>query len=90
MNRGALGVKSPGDRLCRGYARASRLIHRITDDAARPEAQAREALAGVRRQGFPEMTRQRWRVSTQDRRLAWVFVIAFAGYTESPGDVDSC
>ena len=30
------------------------------------------------------MTRQRWRVSTQNRRLAGVFSIAFAGYTESP------
>ena len=40
--------------------------------------------------GFPEMTRQRWRVSTKNLRLAWVFAIAFAGYTRSQGDVDSC
>ena len=53
-------------------------IHRTTDDVARPEVQAPEALVGIRPDWLPLDTRQRWRVSTQNRRLAWVFVIAFA------------
>jgi hypothetical protein len=42
------------------------------------EAEANEALAGIRLHGFQLDTRRRRRVSTQIRRLAWVFVIAFA------------
>ena len=57
-----------------GFAR----IHRTPEFAAWLEAQGNAALAGIRPQGFPEMTRQRWRVSTQNRRLAGVFAIAFA------------
>ena len=53
-------------------------IHGTTDCASRLEAKANEALAGIQRHWFPEMTRQRWRVSTQISRLAWGFVIAFA------------
>ena len=57
-----------------GFAR----IHGTTDCASPLEAKANEALAGIQRHWFPEMTRQRWRVSTQIGRLAWGFVIAFA------------
>ena len=57
-----------------GFAR----IHGTTDCASRPEANTNEAFAGIQRHGFPEMTRQHWRVSTQIGRLAWLFVIAFA------------
>ena len=78
-------LKGPGtttvpamDRLRRGCARASRVIHRTLECAAWLEAQGNEALAGIRLHGFPLDTRQRRRVSTQIRRLAWVFVIAFA------------
>ena len=41
-------------------------------------SESNEALARIQRRGFPEMTRQRWRVSTQIGDLPWVFVIAFA------------
>ncbi len=58
-----------------GFAR----IHRTLESAAWLEAQGNEALASIRRHGFPEMTRQRWRVSTQNRRLARVFATFFAG-----------
>ena len=78
MHRGALGVnQSDGSAVTwirAGFAR----IHGTTDCASRLEAKANEALAGIQRHGFPEMTRRRWRVSTQIGRLAWVFVIAFA------------
>ena len=57
-----------------GFAR----IQGATDYAAWLDAQASEALAGIRLHGFPAMTRRRWRVSTKNRRLAWGFVIAFA------------
>ena len=53
-------------------------IHGTTDCASRLEATPPEALAGLQRHWFPEMTRQLWRVSTQIGRLAWGFVIAFA------------
>ena len=53
-------------------------IHRITDRATRPEAQAPEALAGVRPDRVAVVTRRHRRVTTQIRRLAWVFAIAFA------------
>ena len=69
-----------------GFAR----IHRTLESAAWLEAQGNEALARIRLHGFTEMTRERWRVSTRNRRLAWVFAIAFARYTKSPGDMDSC
>ena len=53
-------------------------IHRTIDCAAWPEAQANEAFAGIRRHSFPGVTRQHWRVTAQNRRLVWVFVMAFA------------
>ena len=57
-----------------GFAR----IHRTTDCAARPERQAPEALAGIRPDWIPLVTRQRRRVTAKNCRLAWVFGIAFA------------
>jgi len=36
------------------------------------------------------MGRERWRVSTRNRRLARVVAIFFAGSTKSPGGLDSC
>ena len=53
-------------------------IHGTTDDPARPEVKEHEALAGLRLDWLQVDTRQPRRVSTQNRRLAWVFAIAFA------------
>ena len=78
MRRGALGVKSPMDRLRRGYARASRVS---SDRPFLRHGRKRKPLKHLQVSdliGSRWLTRQRRRVSTQNRRLAWVFVIAFA------------
>ena len=49
-----------------GFAR----IHRTTACAARPDAQAPEALAAIRADWLPLVTRRRRRVTTQIRRSA--------------------
>ena len=62
-------------------------IHRTIDCVARLEAQADVSLTGILLHPFSLVTRRRRRVTGQIRRLAQVFVIAFARnhIAERPG-----
>ena len=72
-----LVVKSPMARPWWIRARLAR-IQQIVVCGTWLEIEADESLASNRPSPLRVDTRQRRRVSTQNRRLAWVFVIAFA------------